>query len=348
MPSENDKAVILYSHMGEDFAAGVYNHLQQRDPSLFTEGHVDVRFFSNKEPDIKILSNVARRRVYLFQSFQGYQKELDAPHVTYDPNVGSMTLFKECDALKRASAEKIIIVIPHGPWQREDRKDEGRVAISAKLFMDLVEKAAGRPLERVMTIEMHSGQQQGFADYPIDNLYANKIFAQYFQKLVQTLNEDFVIVSPDPGGVKRARDLANRLGKDGIVYCDKIKKGPEKEKTILTGEVNASTAIIPEDCIDTAKTIVLATSLLRERRVEDIYACATHPIFSPKDGITAEQRLQDAGVKTVVGNTIPMSREYVMRNSSWLTVLPFEKLFADAIYERETKGSVSRLFENDA
>ncbi len=343
MSLENHKAIILRSYMGRDFADNIYSHLMEKDPSLFDLGDIDIKFHPNKEPYIKIEANIARKRVYVVHAFCGYKRELGSPSENCDPNVGTMTIFNINDAAARASAGAIINVFGDTPWQRADRKDEGRVPIGAAVFWTLLGASGGNQFERVITLELHSGQQQGFVKYPIDNLYANEVFADHFR----TLNEDYVIASPDPGGVKRARDLAKRLGKEKIIYCDKIKKGSEKEKVILTGEIDAKSAIIPDDRIDSGTSVVLTGNALRERGVEHVYACAAQAIFSPKDGVTAEQRLKDAGIKVVVGDTIPMSNEYIRQNSDLLTVLSFVPLFGDAIYERETKGSVSRLFANN-
>ena len=338
----NDRPIILRSYMGRDFADRVCHFLDTKYNGTFDVGEITIKPFPDGEPNIKIEASVDRRRVYVIHSFQGYG-DSGSPHEQYDSGHGSMALFFINDALMRAGAEKIINVLPHPPYQRQDRKEEGRVPISSAVFMDLLSHSGGKAFERLITMEMHSGQQQGFGKYPVDNLYANEFFARYFSQR----GDGFVVVSPDEGGGKRARDLAHRL-RTHHVYSSKLREGTEKKGVEIIGDLQGKKrAIIPDDMTDSSTTLCLAAKELYDRGVEEVYACVTHPELSPTDGIAAEERIQEVGLKLVVGDTMPMSQQYINDNRDWLTVISFAPLFGRVIYERETRGSVSRLFTEE-
>lgn len=332
------KPLVLRSRMGTEFATRLYAELERRHPGEFELGDVDISFHRNREPYVRVATNVARRRVYVVHAFEGYG-EPGAPMDNYDPSTGSMTLFLINDALRRASAASITDVVPHMPWQRSDRKDEGRVPIAGALMMQLLEFAGGKPHERIITAEMHSGQQQGFANGPVDNLYTNRLFAEY----ARSVGGDWVVAAADVGGMKRARNLAKRLGVEALL-AEKEKEGNEQRKVTVYGEVRGKRVLVPDDLIDTGGTLCLAAKDLYRKGAAEVYACATHALFTEKGGVHAEQRLQDAGLKVVVADTVPMSPEYREANQGWLTVLSVAPLFAEAVHLRETGGSVSALF----
>ncbi len=333
------KPLILRSRMGREFATGVYERLAQEHPGMFEIGEVDLSFHGNREPYVKVLPNVARRRVYVVHAFEGYGSP-GAPMDNYDPSVGTTALMLVHDALVRASADRITDVLPHMPWQRSDRKDEGRVPIAAALMMQAMVAAGGGAHERIITAEMHSGQQQGFVQGPVDNLYTNALFADHFR----ALGGEWDVAAADVGGMKRARNLGARLGAN-VLLAEKQKEGVEKRGVTVYGEPQSRRVVIPDDLIDTGKTLCLVAEALRKKGAEEVYACATHALFTEKEGVRAEQRLQDAGVKVVVTDSVPTSAEYREANAGWLTVLSVAPLFAQAVHLRETGGSISALFD---
>lgn len=343
----NDKPLLLKSRFGGDFAESVFRYLDGKYNGIFEMREIDVTFFPNKEHYIKG-KNVRGRRVYVFHSFEGYG-ELGSPHGNYDPSVGSMGIFLINDALLRASAGAITDVLPHYPWQRQDKKEEGRVPIAAKVFAKLLEISGGKALERVVTVDLHSGQQQGYFEVPVDNLFTNPVFADYLSEL----EHEFVVVAPDGGAGNRARDLARRLRTD-VVYSEKIHHGSEKVSVQIKGEVGGRIPVIIDDMADSGETLQLAAEALRKGGeygggglgASEVYACATHALLSPKDGLSAEDRLRDL-VKLVVTDTVPMSDGYKQVQNDWLTVLSISPLIGEAIYQIEQHGSVSSLLKND-
>ncbi|HLD78311.1 MAG TPA: ribose-phosphate diphosphokinase, partial [archaeon] len=212
--------------------------------------------------------------------------------------------------------------------------------IAAAAMMQAIVASGGSAHERIITAEMHSGQQQGFVQGPVDNLYLNALFAGYFRGLGGTWD----VAAADVGGMKRARNLGQRLGAN-VLLAEKQKAGAEKVGVTVYGELASRRVIVPDDLSDTGKTLCMVAKALREKGAEEVYACATHALFTVKEGVRAEQRLQEAGVKVVVTDTVPMSREYQGANAGWLTVLSVAPLFAEAVYLREIGGSLSALFD---
>jgi ribose-phosphate pyrophosphokinase len=241
-----------------------------------------------------------------------------------------MELLIMMDALRRASARRITAVLPYYGYARQDRKQKSRVPITAKLLANLI-TAGGAT--RMVTMDLHAGQIQGFFDIPVDHLPAVPILAEYFQNL--DLGK-VVVVSPDVGGVTRARDFANRLGAS-IAIIDKRRPAPNVSEIMnIIGEVEGRTAIIVDDLIDTAGTIVQGAEVLLDRGAKEVYACCTHPVFSEP----AKERLELSPLKeVVVTNTIPVKP---FPKAKVLTVAP---LLGEAIVRIHEDLSVSRLFE---
>ncbi|MBI4021625.1 MAG: ribose-phosphate pyrophosphokinase [Candidatus Aenigmarchaeota archaeon] len=338
------KPLLLRSRFGERFANDVFHYIQEKYDGLFELGDVEITAFPNKEILPKIGPNVRRRRVYLVHAFEGLGP-VGSPYDNYDPNFGWMALYLINDAALRASAERVTNVLPHIPYQRQDRKEEGRVPIGGKGVVKLLECAGGTSFERIVTVEMHSGQQAGFIEHPYDNLYTNRLFAGY----LRSLGKDFAVVSPDPGGGNRARALAAMLGTHAV-YSEKVKRGQEKIDVQIKGSLEGKIPVIIDDMVDSGSTLALTARKLREGGefggggpgAEEVYACATHALLSPKDG-RAEDRLRKL-MKLVVTDTIPMSDAYRASQEGWMTVLPVAPLVGDALYQIETAGSVSSLF----
>ncbi|MCL6585050.1 MAG: ribose-phosphate diphosphokinase [Anoxybacillus sp.] len=284
-------------------------------------GKCSVSRFSDGEIQINIEESIRGGDVFVIQS-------TSAP-----VNEHLMELLIMIDALKRASAKTINIVMPYYGYARQDRKARSREPITAKLVANLLETAGA---SRVITLDLHAPQIQGFFDIPIDHLMGVPILADYFKN--KNL-QDIVIVSPDHGGVTRARRLADRL-KAPIAIIDKRRPKPNVAEVMnIVGQVEGKTAILIDDIIDTAGTITLAANALVENGAADVYACCTHPVLSGP----AIERIQNSKIKElVVTNSIALPEEKKIEKIVELSVAP---LIAEAIIRVYEKQSISALFD---
>jgi ribose-phosphate pyrophosphokinase len=284
-------------------------------------GKSSVTRFSDGEIQINIEESIRGCDVYVIQS-------------TSDPvNEHLMELLIMIDALKRASAKTINIVIPYYGYARQDRKARAREPITAKLVANLIETAGST---RVITLDLHAPQIQGFFDIPIDHLMGVPILGEYF--LGKNL-EDIVIVSPDHGGVTRTRKLADKL-KAPIAIIDKRRPRPNVAEVMnIVGNIEGKTAILIDDIIDTAGTITLAANALEENGAKEVYACCTHPVLSGP----AIERIANSKIKElVVTNSILLPEEKRIDKLVELSVAP---LIGEAIIRVHEKQSVSLLFD---
>lgn len=248
-------------------------------------------------------------------------------------NENLMELLVITDALRRASADRITAVLPYFGYGRQDRKMKPREPITAKLVANLL-TAAG--CHRILTVDLHAGQIWGFFDIPLDHLPARMILAEHFRRRGL---ENIVVVSPDVGGVPRAREFANQLGAP-IAIVDKRRDRPNQVKEVVhvIGKVYKKTAIIVDDIVDTAGTLTAGAQALLKRGVAEVYACATHAIMSGP----AVQRIAGSPItELVVTNTIPLAPEKLVDKMTVLSVAP---LLADAIQRIHENRSVSQLF----
>jgi ribose-phosphate pyrophosphokinase len=235
------------------------------------------------------------------------------------------------DALNRSSARRITAVIPYFGYARQDRKVKPRVPISAKLVSNLITTAGA---DRVLTMDLHAGQIQGFFDIPVDHLFAAPVIIDYFKKRGV---EDTLIVSPDPGGVERARAFAKRLGIQMAIIDKRRGEGDLPEVMNVIGDVEGKEAIIVDDIIDTGGTLIQATQALLDRGATKVYASCTHPVFSGN----AVERIDSSDIKeVVVTNTIPLRD----KRSQKVVCLSIAELLAKAIKMIHTEASVSSLF----
>lgn len=269
-------------------------------------------------------------RVRIFETVRGADTFVIQP--TCAPaNTNLMELLIMIDALRRASAKHITAVIPYYGYARQDRKTQPRDPITAKLVANLI-TAAGA--DRVLTMDLHAGQIQGFFDIPLDNLKALPILVQY----IQSKNlDDIVVVSPDVGGVTRARDLAERLGSK-IAIIDKRRPDANVSEVMhIIGDVRGKTAIIVDDIIDTAGTIVQAAAALVAEGTKDVIACCSHPVLSGP----AIERIQDSVLsEVIVTNSIPLGNKKIDK----IKVLSIAPLLAEAISRVYEERSISELF----
>jgi ribose-phosphate pyrophosphokinase len=247
---------------------------------------------------------------------------------THNANEDLMELFVIIDALKRSFAGGVHVVIPHFPYARQDRVAEPREPISAKLVADLIESAGA---DHVIALDLHSAQIQGFFDKPMDNLSVRKLFVDYFMSLNL---KDIVVVSPDTGGAKSAKKLADALGAQ-LAILNKVRpKHNQAEVTHVVGEVEGKTCIVFDDMIDTAGSVVNAKeALVKAGAGTDIYLAATHAVFSDP----AYERLAAAGYKeVVVTDTIPLNESKVFAGLKVLSVAPMLAKVIKNVYNKES------------
>lgn len=280
---------------------------------------VSIKAFSDGEISIQVNESVRGRDIFIVQS-------------TCAPaNSNLMELLIMTDALRRASAKSITAIIPYFGYARQDRKAAPRVPITSKLVANLIEKAG---VTRVVTMDLHAGQIQGFFDIPVDNLYGSVLFINYIKnkKLKQP-----IIASPDVGGVARARYLAAKLGIEMVIVDKRREKANESEVMNIIGSVEDKDVILVDDMIDTAGTITKAAQALKNHGASSVMACCSHPVLSGP----AYDRINESALdELIVTDTIPLAQE-----SDKITVLETSELFAEVIRRVYYNESVNKLFD---
>ena len=284
-------------------------------------GEAGVNRFNNGEIQVMIDESVRGKEVFILQP-------------TSQPvNENLMELLIMVDAFKRASAKHITAVIPYYAYARQDRKTRGREPISAKLVANLLVTAG---VTRVVTMDLHAGQIQGFFDIPVDHLPAAPILAEY---IISKQLKNIVVVSPDLGGVTRARALADRLDAE-LAIIDKRRPEPGVAEVMhLIGNVEGKTAVMIDDIVDTAGSLTEAAKALKKFGAADVYACCTHPVLSDP----AVERIANSEIKElIVTNTIPLPAEKMHEKIKVLSVAP---ILGEAIVRIYSELSVSKLFD---
>ena len=285
------------------------------------QGKMTATTFSDGETQIEIHENIRGMDVFILQS-------------TSTPvNDHLMQLLIIMDALRRASAKRITAVIPYYGYGRQDRKVKPRVPISAKLVADLITTAGAN---RVVSLDLHAGQIQGYFNIPVDNLFAAPLLLKYIR---EHFMDDLVVVSPDAGGVERARAFAKRL-EVSLAIIDKRRDVPNVAKAMnIIGEVSGKTAVILDDMVDTAGTLTQAASALKDKGASSVYACCVHPVLSGP----AIRRIEASPIDhLVVTNTITLSK--AAENCSKITLLSVAELLGETIKRIYSSNSVSTLF----
>jgi ribose-phosphate pyrophosphokinase len=285
-------------------------------------GDAKVKTFSDGEIQIEINENVRLRDIFIVQS-------------TCSPvNDNLVELLLMLDALKRASTKRVTAVIPYYGYARQDKKVAPRVPLSAKLTANLITTAGAN---RVITMDLHAGQIQGFFDIPVDNLFAAPVFIDYIRKNFD--NDDLVIVSPDAGGVERARAFAKRLNAS-LAIIDKRRDAPNKAKAMaVIGNVSGKVAIILDDMVDTAGTLTEASSALVQNGAKSVHSMCTHPVLSGP----AVDRIKDSELNTlVVTDTVPLKPNAA--DCDKIQVLSIAELVGEAIIRSHRGDSVTSLF----
>jgi len=284
-------------------------------------GDAQVTTFSDGETRVEIMENVRGRDVFILQS------------TCVPVNDHLVELLLMIDAFKRSSVQRITAVIPYYGYARQDKKVAPRVPISAKLVADLITASGAN---RVITMDLHAGQIQGFFSIPVDNLFAAPVLLEYIK---ENLKNDTVIVSPDAGGVERARAFAKRLDTQ-LAIIDKRRMAPNLAQAMnVVGDVKARTTVILDDMVDTAGTLIQAAAALKEHGALEVHACCAHAVLSGP----AVKRISDSEIQTlVVTNTIPLGEK--AKGCEKIRVLSVSKLLAEAIHRCHTGSSVSSLF----
>ena len=315
--NENRRALVFSGRANQKLSEEICKYM---DVPL---GKTVIRDFSDKEIYVKIEENVRGGDVFVVQS------------TCFPGNTNLMELLIMIDALRRASAKRITAVIPYYGYARQDRKNEPRVPITSKLIADLVVTAGA---DRVLTVDLHAGQIQGFFNIPLDHLFAINVLIDYIKE--QKL-KDLIVISPDAGGVERARAYAKRLN-SSLAIIDKRRDIPNEAKAMnIIGDVKGKIAFIVDDMIDTAGTLIEATDALLAAGAREVHACCSHPVLSGPAG----ERIASSPIKTVITtNTIPLNGE--LEKNSKIKVLSVASLLGEAIIRIHQETSVSSLFDS--
>jgi len=280
-------------------------------------GDCEIKNFSDGEIWMKYNENVRGCDLFIIQS-------------TNSPSDNLIELLIMIDSAKRASANRINAVIPYFGYARQDRKDQPRVAITAKLVANLLEKAGA---DRVITMDLHAAQIQGFFDIPVDHLYASAVFLKYFMNLNL---KKLAVASPDVGGIKMARAYAKRLHADLILIDKRRPKQNVAEVMNVIGDVKGKNVIIVDDLIDTGGTFFNAIKALKESGAKEIYGACTHPIFS---GDAIEKISKSELKKLIVSDTVTLKRK-----SKIIETVSVARIFAEAVIRTNKDKSISSLF----
>ncbi len=303
------------------FAGGASKKLNEKICNYLSlkPGEIELKRFSDGEIWVKYKENIRGGDVFLVQS-------------THPPAENLMELLIMIDAAKRASANRITAVIPYFGYARQDRKDQPRVAISAKLIANLLTTAGA---DRVITMDLHAAQIQGFFDIPFDHLYASPIFSGLFNHSVGNL----VVVSPDVGGIKLARSYAKRLGVQFVVLDKRRPKHNVARVMHIIGDVEGKNVLLVDDLIDTGGTFASAVKALKNNGAKKIYGAVTHPLLSNH----AIKKIEESGIEVLyVTDSIEMRRK-----SEKIIVKTSSELLGEAILRTHNNESISSLFDVD-
>ena len=312
----NGRVLIFSGRANVELAEDICQHMK------IELGRTVIKDFSDEEIYVRIEENVRGGDIFVIQP-------------TCSPgNKNLMELLIMIDALKRSSARRITAVIPYYGYARQDRKSEPRVPITSKLVADLLVTAG---TDRVLTVDLHAGQIQGFFNIPVDHLFSMKVLIPYLQSLDL---KDMIVISPDAGGVERARAFAKRLGVN-LAIIDKRREAANEAKAMnIIGDVVDKVCFVVDDMIDTAGTLVEGTAALLEAGAREVHACCSHAVLSGP----AIERISKSEIKSIVAtNTIPVRD--AMRNHPKIKILSVAPLLGEAILRINRETSVSSLFD---
>jgi ribose-phosphate pyrophosphokinase len=312
-----DKLKVFTGRANPELAQKVCSYLQ------IPLGRGRTELFNDGELMVKVEEDVRGRDCFVIQP------------TCHPVNAHLMELFIWIDCLRRASAQRVTAVIPYFGYARQDRKDEGRTPITAKLVANLIERAGA---DRVVSVDLHAAQVQGFFDIPVDHLSASPVLLKWFKSLELS---NRVFVSPDVGNVKRAQVYANLLGGEICIIDKRRESGSETKAAHIIGDVRDKNVLMVDDMISTASTVTKACQILRDHGAKDIYIAATHAVFAPP---AMERLSQTAFTKLAVTDTIPSgARTEPIQDR--LEVLSVAELLGEAIHRIHHNESVSALFD---
>jgi len=320
MKADSDKLKLFTGRANPHLAQQICDYLQ------IPMGRGRTELFPDGEVIVKVEEDVRGRDCFVVQP------------TSHPVNAHLMELMIWVDCLKRASAQRVTAVIPYFGYARQDRKDEGRTPITAKLVANLIERAGA---DRVVAVDLHAAQVQGFFDVPVDHLTATPVVTRWFKTLKL---KNTIFVSPDVGNVKRAQAYANYLGGEICIIDKRRKSGSEASAVHVIGDVEGKTVLMVDDMITTAGTVTSAVGILRDHGVGDIYIAATHGVFAPP----AMERLAKCPfTKLAVTDTIPIEHRADPIKDR-LVVLGVAELIGEAIHRVHHNMSVSALFRNNS
>ncbi|GMU89964.1 MAG: ribose-phosphate pyrophosphokinase [Chlorobiota bacterium] len=320
-----DSEIKVFSgRSNRPLAEKIVNYMSRRLDVERKLGALEIKRFSDGEIWVKYGENVRGSDLYIIQS-------------TNPPAENLMELLIMLDAAKRASAKRITAIIPYFGYARQDRKDQPRVAITSKLIANLITSAGA---DRVITMDLHTPQIQGFFDIPFDHLYGSIVFYNELKHLSNNL----AVISPDVGGIKMARAYANKLNAH-LVVSDKRRPAPNvAEIAHIIGDVEGKDVLIVDDLIDTAGTFKSTVEALKSRGAKKIYASVTHPVLSGP----ACERIVESGIEKIfVLDTLPLGEEKEQKLGNKIQVLSASAIFAEAILRINKHESISSLFDKD-
>lgn len=322
----------------------------------------EIKRHRNTECFVQVQQDIREKDVHLFYKFRNplYTKTSDNHTIPYiDGDL--MQLFITLDSLLRAGMKSVTLYAPFIPYLRQDKKDDGRVPITAKLLFNLLETSSGGRLKRIVTVDLHAQQEQGFFDGPLDELPAMPEFAAYYKELFKDSEDgtycghDIETMAVDSGGVKRTAKMAELMKTPWNVF-EKLRTAHSEAATRLEGVrvMGGKKVIIAEDMIDTCGSIAGEEEKNRDgpiqyliKRGAEVYVCAAHTIFSRKNNISAEQRLRNSGAKVLVTDSIPERYSgYFEENKDWLTVISLDYVLAKTFYCNQVGESISGFLES--
>lgn len=301
-----------------EFAQSIYEKLHERS-KRFELNEINIKTFRDEEIKVKLKDNVRRKNCFFIHDS------------TLNPADWFLQLILVNEAMKNSSANEIVDVLPYMKFSRQDRKDESRVAVNARVLADTLSLYA----DRVLTIDTHCGQLPSFYRIPFDNLYSSRLLYEYLKQKHSQLLENTVVMSPDAGGTSRAKGFASKLGIENIVIGYKFrKKDGEIQEFKVVGELKGENVLIIDDMIDSGGTIIEAAKSVRAMGAKKVYVYCTHGLFSK-----GREEISRAVDRVFVTNSIP---QLVHEK---IEVIPLENLFAEAIYRTNEGSSLSQLFE---
>lgn len=325
--TEQSRFVLLSSPLMYEFGNGICEHLNVLGMRMPHYG-IEFTTFSNGELLPVIPHTIRGQHIFFVHALQ---------HP--DPNIAVMMMLIANDDMMRASASGITLVTPYLPYMRQDRKNQPRVPISARMIADLIE--SNRLVKGLITIDMHAEQEQGFFSIPVDNLTGVRIFSRYIEKKFNGDLADVVVMAPDFGGAVRNRRLARALGDLPVCILEKRRTGPNQAEIVsVIGEsIAGKRVVIYEDMIDSGGTAIEAVEKVSDLGAREVYLCATHGIFS-RD---AEKRFRQKNITVACTDSIPRPADYY-QDHLWLTNVSIIPYFAEAIFQAaQVGGSISQL-----